>query len=309
MSLAIRTENLTFNYGSQTSIHNLTLSVPEGSCFGLLGRNGAGKSTLMKLILGLLKARQGKVFLFEQELQQKESNVFHKIGALVEDPPLYPHLSAKDNLMITVLYRNLSPKRITEVLDMVGLSSNAHQKVGAFSTGMKQRLGIALALLPDPQLLILDEPVNGLDPEGIVAIRKLIQRLHQQEGKTLLLSSHLLHEVELSCDYVGILHQGKLLYQGPIKELHQEQYTHLPVWIETDQPEKATHLLQQSSFQLESGGEKLFVHLQAKAQIAGLIDLLRANDISIFQIRQPDVNLEDLYLHFTQSEKSANEEI
>ncbi|WPP52949.1 ATP-binding cassette domain-containing protein [Catalinimonas niigatensis] len=308
MSLAIRTDNLIFNYGNQTNIHDLSLFIPEGSCFGLLGRNGAGKSTIMKLILGLLKAQQGKVFLFEQELQQRESKVFDEIGALVEDPPLYTHLSAQDNLMISVLYRNLQSKRIAEVLDMVGLSSNVRQKVGTFSTGMKQRLGIALALLPDPQLLILDEPVNGLDPEGIVAIRKLIQHLHQEEGKTLLLSSHLLHEVELSCDHIGILHQGKLLYQGTLKALHQEKHSSHPLWIETDQTQKAVYLLQQSSFQVESEGEKLLVHLQTKEQIAGLIDLLRANAISIFQIRQPDVNLEDLYLHFTQLEKSANEE-
>lgn len=305
----IRTENLSFNYGRHTNIHHLTLSVPEGNCFGLLGRNGAGKSTIMKLLLGLLRPKEGKVFLFDQELRQGETSVFHKTGALVEDPPLYPHLSAKDNLMLSVLYRDLQPKRAAEVLDAVGLTSQARQKVGTFSTGMKQRLGIALALLPDPKLLILDEPVNGLDPEGIVAIRKLIQRLHQQEGKTILLSSHLLHEVELSCDYVGILHQGKLLYQGSLQALHQEKHSSHPLWIETDQPQKAIYLLQQSSFQVESEGEKLVVHLQTKEQIAGLIDLLRASDISIFQIRQPEINLEDLYLHFTQSDQLVNEEI
>lgn len=311
MPAPIRTENLTFSYGSQASIHALSLTIPEGSCFGLLGQNGAGKSTIMKLILGLLKPKHGKVFLLDQELQRRNKRIFHEIGALVEDPPLYPHLSAEDNLMISVLYRNLQPKRAAEVLDAVGLSSNAQQKVSTFSTGMKQRLGVALALLPDPRLLVLDEPVNGLDPEGIIAIRKLIQYLHQQEGKTILLSSHLLHEVELSCDHVGILHQGKLLYQGSLQALHQEQYTQHSIWIETDQAQtqQAVHLLQQSSFQVESDGEKLLVHLQAKEQIAALIDLLRAHDISIFQIRQPEVKLEDLYLHFTQQENLNREPV
>lgn len=309
MSVPIRTENLTFSYNKQPSICDLSLSIPEGSCFGLLGRNGAGKSTMMKLILGLLKAREGKVFLFDQELHRGDTQVFQEIGALVEDPPLYPHLSAQDNLRISVLYRHLAPKRIDEVLEAVGLTKNKRQKVGTFSTGMKQRLGIALALLPDPKLLILDEPVNGLDPEGIVAIRKLIQHLHQQQGKTILLSSHLLNEVELSCDHIGILHQGKLLYQGSLQALHAEQHMPQSVWIDTDQIEKATEILLQSSFKAKAEDEKLIVALERKEQINELIDILRLESIAIYQIRQPEISLEDLYLHFTQSEKPVHGEI
>ncbi|MDF9798677.1 ABC-type multidrug transport system ATPase subunit [Catalinimonas alkaloidigena] len=307
MSATLRTENLSFSYSKQARIHDLSLLIPAGSCFGLLGQNGAGKSTVMKLLLGLLKPQRGKVFLFGKELQEKK-DIFKKVGALVEDPPLYPYLSAEDNMKISALYRNISNKRIAKTLAQVGLSSNAKQKVSTFSTGMKQRLGIALTLLHDPQLLILDEPVNGLDPEGIVTIRKLIQHLHH-EGKTILLSSHLLHEVELSCDHVGILHQGELLFQGKLKTLRQEQYAAHPVSLEISDLQKGAQTLKHNHYQASIHHDLLDVNLQHKEEISTVIDLLRQQDISIFQIKAKALRLEDLYLHFTQAKTSAHGKI
>ncbi|MEK6478463.1 ABC transporter ATP-binding protein [Catalinimonas sp. 4WD22] len=308
MSAILSTENLTFSYGKQTKIHGLALNIPEGSCFGLLGQNGAGKSTVIKLLLGLLKAQQGNVLLFGETLTKENTNIFKKVGALIEDPPLYPYLTAEVNLRISALYHNVSANCVMPTLDKVGLASNAKQKVSTLSTGMKQRLGIALAILHDPQLLILDEPVNGLDPEGIVMVRKLIQKLHREEGKTIMLSSHLLNEVELSCDHVGILHQGKLLYQGSLDALHQEKYVRQQILVETDEPEKAYNIIQ-ASFETVVNNGMLNVHIQSKADIPKLIDTLRRQEINIFQVKVKEMRLEDLYLHFTQAENTIHEKV
>lgn len=305
MSAPLSTENLSFSYGKHAKIHELSLHIPEGSCFGLLGQNGAGKSTVMKLLLGLLKPRQGKVFLFGQELREGDTELFMKVGALIEDPPLYPYLSARDNLKISARYHNTPADRIAKTLEKVGLLSHARQKVSSFSTGMKQRLGIALALLHEPQLLILDEPVNGLDPEGIVTIRRLIQHLHREDGKTILLSSHLLNELELSCDHIGILHQGKLLYQGTLEALRNEQYAQHPISLEVSDLQEGLLLLKQHHYQASLNDKIIEVHLHSRDEITTIIDLLRQKDISIFQIKAKKVRLEDLYLHFMQTEQTV----
>lgn len=297
----IQTRALSFSYARQEKgIDDIYLEVPDGSCFGLLGQNGAGKSTLMKLILGLLKPKQGEVFLQKQMLNKAGVSLYKEVGALVESPALYTHLSAYDNLSINSIYRGINQSRIEEVLERVALNAYAHQKVSTYSTGMKQRLGIALALLHDPKLLILDEPVNGLDPEGIVTIRKLIRSL-QQEGKTILLSSHLLHEIELSCDYVGILQEGKLLYQGRIKDLQQQNYAHQPLCIKTNDNIKARQLLSGAEFFCQQDENGLLINIESKDQISVIIDLLRAQQIAIYTIIQQEARLEDLYFRFTKT--------
>ena len=297
----IQTRNLSFFYRKQQGIHQLNLHVPRGSCYGLLGQNGAGKTTTMKLLLGLLKPDEGQVNIADQRVDRHQLDIFHRLGALIEDPPLYPYLTAYENLQITCTYRAISTQRISEVLEMVGLSEVEHQRAGTFSTGMKQRLGMALALLPDPELLILDEPVNGLDPEGILAIRQLIQTLHA-EGKTILLSSHLLHEVEQNCDHIGILKAGRLLYSGSIQALRKQQPLPRGVWVYSPQSPEACKLLKKHHFQAEQHKGKLFVHLQEDAENDQVIDLLRAAGISIREMIRPQVKLENLYLYFTQKD-------
>lgn len=297
----IQTRNLSYFYRKQQGIHQLNLMVPRGSCYGLLGQNGAGKTTTMKLLLGLLKPEKGEVFIADQQVDCHQLEIFDRLGALIEDPPLYPYLTAYQNLQITCTYRAISTQRISEVLEMVGLSEVRHQKVGTFSTGMKQRLGVALALLPDPEILLLDEPVNGLDPEGIVAIRRLIQTLHA-EGKTILLSSHLLHEVEQNCDHIGILKEGHLLYSGSLQALRQQQPLPVGVWIHTEQTPEAGELLKQHHFLIEQHDGKLFVHLSHETESNHIIDLLRAARIGIRELIQPRIKLEDLYLFFTQQD-------
>lgn len=297
----IRTHQLSFFYNKHKGIRRLNLHVPKGSCYGLLGQNGAGKTTTMKVLLGLLKADEGEVYIDGKLMQPQQLDIFHRIGALIEDPPLYPYLTAYENLEITCTYRAIPTHRIGEVLEIIGLSEVEQQRVGTFSTGMKQRLGMALALLPDPELLILDEPVNGLDPEGIVAIRRLIQWLHT-EGKTILLSSHLLDEVEQSCDHIGIIQNGSLLFSGSMDALKNHQALPLGVWVSTPQTAKAQQILVQHGYQTELGTDRFFAHLREEKQINRVIDILRAADIDIREIISPQTRLEDLYLYFTQKD-------
>jgi len=297
----IQTRNLSFFYRKKKGIHQLNLHVPRGSCYGLLGQNGAGKTTTMKLLLGLLKADEGEVYIADQLMDSRQLHVYQRLGALIEDPPLYPYLTAYENLEITCTYRAIASPRIGEVMEMVGLSDVAQQRVGTFSTGMKQRLGMALSLLPDPELLILDEPVNGLDPEGIVTVRELIRTLHQ-EGKTILLSSHLLYEVEQNCDHVGILQKGRLLYSGSMDKLRQQQALPVGVWISTLQPAQARQLLSDKGYRVEKKENRLFVYLEDEAASNRVIDLLRNADIDIREVVRPKVRLEDLYLFFTQKD-------
>ncbi len=210
----IQTQNLHFRYGSQAILKGINLQVPPASIFGLLGVNGAGKSTTLKLLLGLLEAPPKSVFLFEKELNQHRLAILRSTGALIDHPAFYDHLSARNNLAVLAKLLGLKADRITKVLDLVGLTQVADKPAGAYSSGMKQRLGLAIALLNDPQVLILDEPANGLDPVGIIQFRNLLLRLQQEHGKTILLSSHLLDELQKIVTHVAVLHEGQLRFQG-----------------------------------------------------------------------------------------------
>lgn len=298
----IRTEDLCYAYNQKNGIHHLNLHVPNGSCFGLLGQNGAGKSTTMKLILGLMRADKGSVWIAGKEMQAGALSIYQKIGMLLEEPPLYPYLNAVENLEISCTYRAIDKNRIQEVLTMTGLEDAAEQKTAHYSTGMKQRLGIALALLPDPDLLVLDEPVNGLDPEGIVTIRRLMQQLHRQ-GKTILMSSHLLHEIELSCDHVGILQNGRLLYAGSLDILKQKQLAVRGLWVHCPQTEQAASLLRQAGYSVHIHQQRLLVSVGEVAESNQLIDILREAKLDIHQLIRQELSLEDLYLHYTQQEE------
>lgn len=206
----LETENLTKRYGNDGGVMDVNLKVRRQGIYGLLGPNGAGKSTILKLIVGLLRPTEGKIF-FEGHPMSRED--LSEVGALIESPALYPNLTARENLKVQTLLSDLPDERIREVLDVVDLKNTGNKKVGQFSMGMKQRLGIAAALLNRPKLLILDEPVNGLDPFGIRELRELIRRF-PEEGMTVILSSHILPEVAKTVDTLGILHEGKLIYQG-----------------------------------------------------------------------------------------------
>src|SRR5579862_2377388 len=244
--MVISTEGLSFNFGNQQVVKSLSLQVPEGSIYGFLGPNGAGKTTTIKMLLNLLQTDQGSIHIFGKELTSNRIEILSQIGSLIEQPAIYGHLSGKENLMNRALLLQVPEKRVDEMLKLVHLENAATKKAGKYSLGMKQRLGIALALLSDPQLLILDEPTNGLDPNGIIEVRELLIRLVTQHKKTVFISSHLLAEVERMATHVGIIHRGELLFQGSINDL--QALSQPQVQIETDNTADAANFLKRNNF-------------------------------------------------------------
>jgi ABC-2 type transport system ATP-binding protein len=215
----IKTNHLTKRYANLTAVDQLDLEVQRGEVFGFLGLNGAGKTTTLRMLLGLIKPTSGTAIVAEHAPGDPEG--LHRIGSLIEGPAFYPYLSAKENLKVVADYAGAPFSRIDAALDQVGLLSRSHDRFASYSMGMKQRLGVAAALIKDPELMILDEPTNGLDPEGVVEMRALIRRLGSGD-RTVILSSHLLNEVEQTCDRVAIIDHGKLARQGTVHELRGE---------------------------------------------------------------------------------------
>lgn len=216
----IETKNLTKQYGSQKSVADLNIHVQRGRIYGLLGRNGAGKTTTMKMLLGLTKPTSGEVKIWGKPLQENEKKLLPRIGSLIESPGFYPNLTATENLRIFAALRGVPNNHaIKDALDLVGLPYKDKKLFSQYSLGMKQRLAIALAVMHDPELLILDEPINGLDPIGIAEVRSFIRELCDARGKTILISSHILSEISLLADDVGIIDHGKLLEEESLKEL------------------------------------------------------------------------------------------
>ncbi len=220
---AIEVTNLTKKSGTSTRVDKLNLRVPEKCVYGFLGPNGAGKSTTLKMILGLIHATNGTISILGNTITLKNRmQLLSHVGSLIESPSFYGHLTGQENLEIIANYKKVNKNEIPPILSMIGLSEHKNKKVKHYSLGMKQRLGIGMALLGNPEILILDEPTNGLDPAGIHEIREFIKSLPMKMNMTVIVSSHLLNEIEQMADYVGIIDQGKLLYDGPLKELQQQ---------------------------------------------------------------------------------------
>lgn len=214
MEYIIQTKNLTKVYKNQTVSDNISIKVPKNSVYGLLGPNGAGKSTILKIITGMINPTSGEIIYNNNKWQRKN---LLEIGSLIEQPPIYENLTARENLKVRTLLYKLPESRIEEVLKIVNLTNTGNKRAGKFSMGMKQRLGIAIALINNPKLLILDEPSNGLDPIGIGELRELIKSF-SKKGITVIISSHILSEIQQMSDYIGIIANGKLMYQEKIKE-------------------------------------------------------------------------------------------
>jgi ABC-type multidrug transport system ATPase subunit len=298
--MVISTEGLTFNFGKQTVVKSLSLQVPEGSIYGFLGPNGAGKTTTIKLLLNLLQTQEGSIHVFEQELKSNRISILSKIGALIEQPAIYLHLSGKENLLNRALLLQIPAKRVDEMLGLVHLTDAAHKKAGQYSLGMKQRLGIALALLSDPKLLILDEPTNGLDPNGIIEVRELLINLVTKHNKTVFISSHLLAEVERMATHVGIINHGELLFQGSIKDL--EALSQPLVQIETENTADAANFLKRHNFTITDVNEHhLFTPFTTKEQMGEINMLLNKNKYTVFSINKQQKDLEKLFLSITQN--------
>ncbi|MEN0056286.1 MAG: ABC transporter ATP-binding protein [Mucilaginibacter sp.] len=298
--MVIHTEGLSFNFGNQQVIKSLNLQVPEGSIYGFLGPNGAGKTTTIKLLLNLLKTQHGSIRIFEQEYHNNRINILSKIGALIEQPAIYHHLTGKENLQNRALLLKIPATRVGEMLNLVQLSGAANKKAGQYSLGMKQRLGIALALLPDPKLLILDEPTNGLDPNGIIEVRELLLKLVSHHNKTVFISSHLLAEIERMATHVGIIDHGELLFQGSVKDL--EAISHPQVCIEIDNTVDAANLLKRKNYTVTDVTEQyVYVTYVSREQMSLMNTLLIQNGYKVFGIIKQQKDLEKLFLAITQN--------
>jgi len=298
--MVINTDQLSFHFGDQQVVKSLSLQVPEGCIYGFLGPNGAGKTTTIKLLLNLLHADNGTIKIFDQDITTHRIEVLSQIGSLIEQPAIYSHLSGRENLCNRALLLQVPVARVDEMLELVRLKSAANKKAGQYSLGMKQRLGIALALLSDPKLIILDEPTNGLDPNGIIEIRQLLIKLVQDHGKTVFISSHLLAEIERMATYVGIINHGEMLFQGTIEEL--QGLSKPLVHIELTDSADAANLLGRSGFIVSDVREgNIFIPYTSKEDTGKINTLLNQNGHVVYAIGKVQKDLENLFLSITQN--------
>jgi ABC-2 type transport system ATP-binding protein len=294
----LQTEALTKRYGRRTVVDSLSLTVQRGDIFGFLGQNGAGKSTLIRMALGLVRPTRGRIRLFGHDMPKHSLKVLCRVGAIVEAPAFYENFSGWDNLrLLAAMSGGAKRKRIEEVLTLVDLRDRAGDPVRTYSHGMRQRLGIAQALLPRPEFIILDEPTDGLDPQGIREVRLLLPRLRDEFGLTILLSSHLLQEVERVCNEVAIIDKGRLLYQGPIKSLIAEEKL---LKITVEPLEDAYQLLRREPLFAVSrnGSQSLYVRVP-REHIPYLNSLLVTNNIRVMELTPQRATLEEVFLSLT----------
>lgn len=295
----VKTINLSYSFRNGTkTLNDVNLQVPRGSVYGFLGPNGAGKTTTLRLLLGLLKNQQGSLEIFGHQFSSHRIEILKRLGSLIEQPSLYLHLTAKENLEIYRLVYKTSRQRVDEVLQLVGLQGTGSKKAKQFSLGMRQRLAIAIALLPQPELLILDEPTNGLDPNGIIEIRELIRKLNREHGTTVIVSSHILIEIEKMATHVGIIHKGRMLFQGPLVELQQMKTNQRVLEIETSDNKKA-FLLLGNRYDIEESGQLLTLPYGGKEQVAAINRLLVNEGLDVYAIHPKESDLEQLFIDIT----------
>lgn len=297
-AVVLETKRLTKRYGRRVVVNDLSLAVGRGDICGFLGQNGAGKSTTLRMIAGLVRPTAGGVFLLGHDVARRRARALRRVGVIIESPAFYENFSGRANLrMLASLSGGARARRIDEVLDVVGLAARGRDAVRNYSYGMRQRLGIAQALLPDPEVVILDEPTNGLDPQGIREVRDLIRRLRDDLGLTVLLSSHLLTEVEQLCDRVAIIDRGRLLYQGPTEELVAPASS---IRLTVDLPEEARALLAAEAglAARREGAATLLVEAGAE-RAADVNELLVSRGIKVSALAPVRETLEDVYLRLT----------
>ena len=295
---AIETTSLTRRFANRTAVDELNLAVPRAGVYGFLGPNGAGKTTTIRMLLGLIRPDAGAVRLFGEPLDQRRLALMRRVGALVETPSLYPYLTVTENLEVTRRLLGADRKLTERALTIVKLTEDARRRVREYSLGMRQRLGLALALLNQPELLILDEPTNGLDPAGIHEMRDLIRRLPVEFGITVFLSSHLLGEVEQIASHIGIIHQGRLLFQGTLAELQAQRQEHLLIGVH--QPEAALRCLAAAGWHAEPRADGyLNVAALTREDATCINALLIGQHLEVFHLALAQASLEDIFLTLT----------
>lgn len=298
MENLIETHGLCKQYSGIMRVNELSMMVPQGAVYGFLGPNGAGKSTTLKMLLGLAHPTKGHISIFGESMNRKNRlGILQKIGSLIESPSYYGHLTGEENLRIVQTLRGVPAQQIGEVLHLVRLDGQKDKRVRQYSLGMKQRLGLAAALLGYPNLLILDEPTNGLDPAGIQEMRDLIRSLPEQYGMTVVISSHLLTEIDQVATHVGIIANGKLVYQDTLSQLHEKSECHLQ--LRTLNDPIALEVLHNSQVQCVFTGNGIDLPALSDTQAAQCIQLLAQNRIGVVRLEERKKSLEDIFLTLT----------
>ena len=301
MQTVIETKALCKQYGPHIAVDHVELHVPQGCVYGFIGPNGAGKSTTMKMLLGLIHPTAGRVRLLGQELTEKSRlPLLRQTGSLIESPAGYLHLTAQENLEIVADLKGVPHKDIGRVLDIVHLTQDRNRRVGQYSLGMKQRLGIAMALLGSPKLLILDEPTNGLDPAGIQEMRALIRNMPAATGATVLISSHLLGEMEQMVEQVGIIDHGHILFEGPLTEL--QRHSRGNVTLRLLDPAKAAPILRANGLTAHSDSCVVTLPPLRDALLADLVQKLAACGAGVVELTPHTKTLEEIFLSLTSEE-------
>ena len=294
----IETHDLCKQYGNALRVAHLDLDVPEGSVYGFLGPNGAGKSTTLKMILGLVRPTAGDIRVLGKKMDGgNRLAVLRQVGSLIESPSYYGHLTGEENLRIVQTLRGVPEKNIREVLQIVRLDGQRGKKVAHYSLGMKQRLGLAAALLGYPKLLILDEPTNGLDPAGIQEMRELICSLPERFGMTVVVSSHLLSEIDQMADHVAIIREGELVFQDTLEALHGRSRHHLA--LRTTNNAVARAILQEKSVPCQEEEGYLILPILSDEIAAQLTRLLGARNLGVIRLEERQKSLEDIFLELT----------
>ena len=294
----IQTHDLCKQYGNALRVSHLNLNVPEGSIYGFLGPNGAGKSTTLKMILGLVRPTAGSIRVLGKDMDNANRlSVLRQVGSLIESPSYYGHLTGEENLRIVQTLRGIPEKNIREVLQIVRLDGQREKKVAHYSLGMKQRLGLAAALLGYPKLLILDEPTNGLDPAGIQEMRELICDLPGRFGMTVVVSSHLLSEIDQMANHVAIIREGELVFQDSLEALHGRSRHHLA--LRTTNNAISRNLLAEQSVPYEEENGYLILPILSDEVAAQLTGFLAGNRLGIVRLEERQKSLEDIFLDLT----------
>lgn len=295
------THDLTKKYKKHTSVDGLNLRIRRGEIYGFLGPNGAGKTTTIRMLLGLIKPTKGNIEIFGQNLNKNRLQILQRIGSLVESPTYYGNLTGYENLEAVRRLRGLPEQRVNEVLETVRLSKVANRLTKEYSLGMKQRLGIAVALLSSPDLLILDEPTNGLDPSGIQEIRELIKEL-PKSGMSVIVSSHLLSEIDQMATQVGIINNGRMIFQNSIASLHQKRKPLLKVGV-SDVIEAKT-ILNRKGLKVDLQKNYLWLSQTEPEFVSEINSILLHSGLSVFRLEEKTRSLEDIFLELTGTEGS-----
>ncbi|MGE7942123.1 ABC transporter ATP-binding protein [Lysinibacillus xylanilyticus] len=302
MEYIVQTENLSKSFGKEQAVSNINLKIRKGEIYGFLGPNGAGKTTTIRMLLGLMKPSSGTIKIFQKDLTKERINILAKVGSLVENPSYYPHLTAYENLEALRKILGVPKSRIDEVLEIVRLKDVANKKVKGFSLGMKQRLGIAASLLHNPELLILDEPTNGLDPSGIIEIRNLIKRLPSEYGMTVIISSHLLSEIDQMATQVGIVTKGKMIFQDSIEAMRR--FAQPKVLIKVSNGEKGWRSLVANGIKAEHKDDLILLDECSDEKVAHIVQILVQEGISVYRVEEEKRSLEEIFLQMTTGEQA-----